>query len=79
MRRLIGVLTSDGAGDRAPQPGTRSARRARGNDALHGLAVEVVRAGEERPLAAGPDLTAYRVIQEALTNVLKHAGPRTLA
>jgi signal transduction histidine kinase len=40
-----------------------------------GLAVEVVRIGEARQLSGGADLTAYRVIQEALTNVLKHAGP----
>ena len=75
MRRLIGVLTSDGAGDRAPQPGLGALDELVATMRSTGLAVEVVRAGEERPLAAGPDLTAYRVIQEALTNVLKHAGP----
>jgi signal transduction histidine kinase len=75
MRRLIGVLTSDGAGDRSPQPGLGALDDLVGTIRSAGLAVEVVRAGKQRPLAAGPDLTAYRVIQEALTNVLKHAGP----
>ena len=75
MRRLIGVLTSDGAGDRAPQPGLGALDELVATVRSTGLAVEVVRSGEERPLAPGPDLTAYRVIQEALTNVLKHAGP----
>ncbi|GAA5204262.1 hypothetical protein GCM10023323_06500 [Streptomyces thinghirensis] len=41
------------------------------------LAVTVTVAGDPRPLAPGLDLTAYRIVQEALTNVTKHAGSRT--
>jgi signal transduction histidine kinase len=40
-----------------------------------GLPVEVVRTGGPHELSAGADLAAYRVIQESLTNALKHAGP----
>lgn len=42
-----------------------------------GLTVTVHRSGEPRPLSPGVDLTAYRIIQEALTNVTKHAGAAT--
>jgi signal transduction histidine kinase len=43
-----------------------------------GLAVELQVQGTQRPLSAGLDLTAYRIVQEALTNVLKYAtGART--
>jgi signal transduction histidine kinase len=75
MRRLIGVLTDDGsAASRSPQRGLGGLDELVSTMRTAGLPVEVVREGTARPLSAGADLTAYRVVQEALTNVLKHAG-----
>jgi signal transduction histidine kinase len=79
MRRLTGFLrTENDAGPtHAPQPGLRN---------LDGLVAQVEEAGtpvtlrvEGRPraLPAGLDLSAFRIVQEALTNVLRHAGPAT--
>lgn len=77
MRRLLGVLQprEHGPADREPQPGMHAlaALVERAHDA--GLPVEVEVVGEPRPLHAGLDLAAYRIVQEALTNALKHAGP----
>jgi signal transduction histidine kinase len=42
---------------------------------LTGLAISVKKEGEEIQLPPGVDLSAYRIVQEALTNTLKHAGP----
>jgi signal transduction histidine kinase len=76
MRRLPGVLREDG-GDvaLAPQPSldhldvlVRHVREA-------GLPVDVRVEGAPRELAPAVDLSAYRIVQEALTNALKHAGP----
>ena len=79
MRRLLGVLRREGddSAARAPQPSVRHL------DALvqqlreAGLPVELEVVGEPCDLAAGLDLSAYRIVQEALTNVLKHAGTAT--
>ncbi|WP_269321631.1 sensor histidine kinase [Saccharothrix sp. NRRL B-16314] len=75
MRRLLDVLRVDQDDDYRPQPGLAAlddlVERARGA----GLPVEVVITGDVRELQPGPDLCAYRVAQESLTNVLKHAGP----
>ena len=76
LRRLLGLLRrTDDVPALTPQPGLAQLDElvARVRDA--GLAVEVRHEGEGRSaLPAGLDLTAYRIVQEALTNVLKHAG-----
>jgi signal transduction histidine kinase len=78
MRRLLGVLRADGeALPLAPQPGLSQLPALVDRAAKAGLHVEVCTTGTPAPLPAGLDLTAYRVVQEALTNTLKHASART--
>lgn len=78
MRRLFGVLR---AGDEppqlAPQPGLAQLDRLLEDYRRAGLRLDTQVSLPDRPLTAGVDLTAYRVLQEALTNALKHAGPGT--
>ncbi len=80
LRRMLGVLremadegAGPGAAARASPGSTTLARQVR--DA--GLPVRVRVEGEPRPLPPGIDLSAYRIVQEGLTNALKHAGPAT--
>jgi signal transduction histidine kinase len=75
MRRLLGILRPDGEdADHSPQPSLDrlGALIARSRDA--GLDVELRVEGRAGPLAPGVDLTAFRLVQEALTNALKHGG-----
>jgi signal transduction histidine kinase len=74
MRRLLGILESQGDGTaRDPQPGIAGLTTLVEQVRETGLEVELRIEGEPVPLAAGLDLSAYRIVQEALTNVLKHA------
>jgi signal transduction histidine kinase len=76
MRRLIGVLTdADEAASTAPMPGLAQLDPLLDTVRAAGLPVELMRTGTPRVLPVGADLAAYRVIQESLTNALKHAGP----
>jgi signal transduction histidine kinase len=75
MRRLLGLMGTDSAqGDLSPQGGIDQvgAIVERARDA--GLEVELRVEGEPRALPPGIDLSAYRIVQEALTNAVKHAG-----
>jgi signal transduction histidine kinase len=76
MRRMIGVLRhgdEELAGATAPALSQLGALVARARAA--GLPVELCIDGEARELSPGLDLVAFRVVQEALTNAIKHAGP----
>jgi signal transduction histidine kinase len=76
LRRLLGVVSPSGADDGAglePQPGLARLPELVEQFAAAGLRVELTVAGEPRGLPAGVDLSAYRIVQEALTNTLKHA------
>ncbi|WNV88910.1 sensor histidine kinase [Umezawaea sp. Da 62-37] len=77
MRRLLDVLRVDHTEDDdfAPQPGLAVLGELVDRTRGAGLPVDVVVSGRARQLPPGPDLCAYRVAQESLTNVLKHAGP----
>lgn len=75
MRRLLGILRGDEDEMRlAPQPGIADIGSLIEQVRAAGLPVDVVVEGEPQPLPPGIDLAAYRVVQEALTNALKHAG-----
>jgi signal transduction histidine kinase len=75
MRRLIGVLKAgDEEAELMPQPGLAQLDQLLETVRSAGLPVEAVTEGTPRPLPPGVELTAYRVVQEGLTNVLKHAG-----
>jgi signal transduction histidine kinase len=76
LRRLLGVLGDEpSGGSRSPQPSLEQlptlVETLRGT----GLAVDVRVLGTARALPPGVDVTAYRIIQEALTNAARHAGP----
>jgi signal transduction histidine kinase len=79
MRRIVGVLresdTANGPAALTPQPGVADLPHLIAMMREAGLPVETQVAPDLVPLPAGVDLTVYRVVQEALTNILKHAGP----
>jgi len=76
LRRLLGVLRADdGASGTAPQPTAGDVAELVASWRAAGLDVELRTEGEVPPLPAGLGLTVYRVVQEALTNAVKHAGP----
>jgi signal transduction histidine kinase len=74
MRRLVGMLRSDTGDPLAPQPGLDDLPMLVTQVREAGLPVELRVDGERRELPVGIELSAYRIVQEALTNALKHAG-----
>lgn len=75
MRRLFGVLRRDGdSPDLAPQPGLGELERLLEQIRAAGLPVELEVKGDPVELPPGTDLAAFRIVQEGLTNTLRHAG-----
>jgi signal transduction histidine kinase len=75
MRRLLGVLREDGRADTplTPQPGIDALDGLLEQVRGAGLATRLTRTGTPGPVSPGAELVVYRLVQEALTNTLKHA------
>ena len=75
MRRLLAAMRPDGdEAELVPQPGLDGLNSLLAEVGRAGLPVELHLEGQPYPLPRGLDLSAYRIVQEGLTNVLKHAG-----
>jgi signal transduction histidine kinase len=77
MRRLLGILRRerDDDPDLSPQPGITALDALVSGVRAAGVPVELTMAGDLTQLPTVLDLCAYRIVQESLTNVIKHAGP----
>jgi signal transduction histidine kinase len=77
VRAALGVLRGpEGDAPRSPAPGLAQLEELVDVAAAAELQVELFVDGDPRPLPAAVDLTAYRIVQESLTNVIRHAGAR---
>ena len=79
MRTLLGVLREGGGEEYAPQPDVAAIGQLVADVQASGLDVDLIVEGSPQPMPPGPQLAAYRIVQESLTNVLKHAGPASRA
>ena len=76
MRRMVSVMRSDGQeATREPQPGIATLARLVDQVRESGLPVTLNVSGHDTAIPTGVDLSVYRIVQEGLTNVMKHAGP----
>ncbi len=76
LRSVLGVLRADGANapPLVPSPGLDRLGELAATARAAGIAVELERQGVPRPVPAGVDAAAYRIVQEALTNTVRHSG-----
>jgi len=78
LRRMLGVLRDEStAAGTQPQPGLADLDALVVSMRSSGLPVRFVREGQDGPLEPALELAVYRIVQESLTNTLKHAGPQT--
>jgi signal transduction histidine kinase len=73
LNHLLGVLRKDSDAPLSPQPGLDQAETILKSARQAGLEASLKVTGERRPLPTALDLSAYRILQEAMTNVLKHS------
>ncbi|MFE9567853.1 sensor histidine kinase [Streptomyces sp. NPDC006692] len=77
VRQVLETLRTPGDAPRSPAPGLDRLPELVEQAATTGLAVEVTTTGERTALPPGVDLAAFRIVQEALTNVVRHSAART--
>jgi len=78
LRSVLGVLRAEGAdAPLVPSPGLDRLGELAAHTRTAGLAVRLERTGPPRPVPAGVDAAAYRIVQEALTNAVRHSGGHT--
>jgi signal transduction histidine kinase len=75
LRRLLDLLDPVAGNSDASRPSLAQLEELAGRVRTAGVPVELVVTGKPTPLPPGLDLSAYRIVQEALTNTIKHAGP----
>ena len=75
MRRLLGILGDGDPRGLAPQPGLADIVPLLARAGESGISADLHVTGEPMPVSPALDLCAYRIVQEALTNAIKHAGP----
>ncbi|KEF06864.1 MULTISPECIES: sensor histidine kinase [Streptomyces] len=77
VRQVLATLRTPGDAPRAPAPGLDRLPELCGQAKDAGLAVQVTEQGRRPKLSPGADLAAFRIVQEALTNIVRHSGSRT--
>jgi signal transduction histidine kinase len=77
VRQVLDTLRAKGDAPRTPAPGLARLPELTAQAADAGLRVTVETEGEVSPLPPGADLAAFRIVQEALTNLIRHSGSRT--
>ncbi|MFG2096883.1 sensor histidine kinase [Streptomyces sp. NPDC048612] len=76
VRQVLGALRTPGDAPRSPAPGLDRLPELTEQAASAGLTVDVTTEGDPVPLPPGTDLAAFRIVQEALTNIVRHSGSR---